>query len=241
MEKDENSSDNTTAGEQTSGEKPSCVSTNIEKILIKAVLDEKFRQTLLEDRKSVIDNPEISLTPQDKAMLQSIPMSKLNSMIDNLCKPKSSRRDFLTNAGVTAAAALIAGAFLVPSFIKARAQEHLAACESNIKNLATALEMYATDHTGTYPESLDDLTKNSVDYRGEPVGAYMKTIPVCPASGLPSSYGYKSASVPDNFTIWCKCDHAHKAAGELDGYPQYHPGQGMLLGNRPDWLAPPES
>ena len=232
MEKDENSSDNTISSGQTSGGKPSCVSTSIEKILIKAVLDEEFRQTLLEDRKSVIDNPEFSLTPQDKAMLQSIPSTKLNSMIDNLCKPKSSRRDFLTGVGVVAASALIAGAFIVPSVLKARSQGQLAACESNLKNLATALEMYATDNEGTYPESLDDLTKIGVDDRGVSVGPYIKIIPLCPASRLPSSYGYKTATVPDNFTVWCKGDHTHKTAGVNNGYPQYQPGQSLILGIR---------
>ena len=235
MEKDENNSDNTIANGQTSGEKSSAFSTNIEKILMKAVLEEKFKTTLLEDRKSVIDNPEFSLTPGDKAMLQSIPLSKLNSMINNLCKPKSSRRAFLTNVGVAAATALIAGSFLTSNFLKAQAQRQLADCESNIKNIATALEMYSTDNTGTYPESLDDLTKIVVDDRGVSVGPYMKTIPLCPASKSPSSYGYKSAVVPDYFTLWCKGDHTHEAAGELDGYPQYAPGRGMVLGTRFDF------
>jgi hypothetical protein len=232
MEKDENSSDNNIAGGQTSWGKPSTFSTNIEKILMKAVLEKEFKTTLLEDRKSVIDNPEFSLTPQDKAMLKSIPSTKLNNMIDTLSKQRRSRRDFLTNVGVTAAFALIAGAFIVPSFLKARAQGNLAACESNIKNLATALEMYATDHTGTYPESLDNLTKIGVNERGVSVGPYIKTIPLCPASKLPSSYGYKSATVPDYFTLWCKGDHTHEAAGQTNGYPQYAPGRGMVLGTR---------
>ena len=45
----------------------------------------------------------------------------------------------------------ILAAILVPNFLKARAQGQLTACKSNCKNLATALEMYASDNGGRYP------------------------------------------------------------------------------------------
>ena len=117
----------------------------------------------------------------------------------------------------------ILAAILVPNFLKARAQGQLAACESNIKNLATALEMYATDNTGTYPTALVQLTVQTAG------GGYMKTIPLCPSSRLNPSYGYTSATVPDNFTSYCSGTSAHASAGETNGYPQYAPGQGLIL------------
>jgi type II secretion system protein G len=116
----------------------------------------------------------------------------------------------------------ILAAILVPNFLKARAQGQLAACESNIKNLATALEMYATDNTGTYPTTLTQLTSGVG-------GGYMKTIPLCPSSRSANSYGYSAATVPDNFTNWCQGTSSHASAGMVNGYPQYAPGQGLIL------------
>ncbi|MEQ8223605.1 MAG: prepilin-type N-terminal cleavage/methylation domain-containing protein [Candidatus Eremiobacterota bacterium] len=117
----------------------------------------------------------------------------------------------------------ILAAILVPNFLKARAQGQLAACESNIKNLATALEMYATDNTGTYPSGLTTLTSSASG------GGYMKTIPLCPSSRLASSYGYSMATVPDNFTMYCSGTNAHLSAGSTNGYPKYAPGQGLIV------------
>lgn len=117
----------------------------------------------------------------------------------------------------------ILAAILVPNFLKARAQGQLAACESNIKNLATALEMYATDNTGTYPTELVTLTSSNAG------GGYMKTIPVCPSYRDASSYGYTMATMPDNFTMYCSGPSSHVSAGSINGYPQYAPGQGLIL------------
>ena len=110
-------------------------------------------------------------------------------------------------------------AFLSASSGKKQGQ--LAACESNLKNIATALEMYATDNTGDYPHDLLYLTTS------QPGGAYMKTIPVCPASRGKTCYLYTRADNPDNFTLWCSHPDAHEYAGLKTGWPQYTPGQGL--------------
>lgn len=114
----------------------------------------------------------------------------------------------------------ILAAILVPNFLKARAQGQLAACESNLKNIATALEMYATDNSGDYPTELVTLT-SSGHATG---GGYMKTIPQCP-SARGTSYAYTYCTIPDNFTMWCTGTSAHTAAGVSDKYPQYNPGR----------------
>ncbi len=100
----------------------------------------------------------------------------------------------------------------------------LAACESNLKNLATALEMYATDNGGNYPPTLDCL----ICTVGIP-GGYMKTIPICPSSRAKKSYLYIRSDTPDNFTLWCSYPDAHKNAGLKTGWPQYTPGQGLKI------------
>ena len=47
----------------------------------------------------------------------------------------------------------ILAAILIPNFLHARAESQTAACEGNEKQIATALEEYAVDHSGTYPAS----------------------------------------------------------------------------------------
>jgi len=64
------------------------------------------------------------------------------------------------------------------------------ACKSNLKNIATALEMYATDNRGRYPTGLDQLL--------QPPTPYLKQIPTCPAAGR-STYGdYQMTYNPDD-------------------------------------------
>ena len=120
----------------------------------------------------------------------------------------------------------ILAAILVPNFLKARAQGQLAACESNLKNIATALEMYATDFSGDYPHDLDTLTSNLTAAGG----SYMKALPLCPSANVVYSFTYNA--VPDNFTLQCGAAEAHTATGTVDGtgsWPQYTPGQGITL------------
>lgn len=76
---------------------------NIEKLLIKAASDEEFKKSLFADRKSVIESPEFSLSPQDKMILSAIPSERLQGMIEKFSVQKTSRRNFLKFAAVSAA------------------------------------------------------------------------------------------------------------------------------------------
>ncbi len=118
--------------------------------------------------------------------------------------------------------------FIYPNFRNARESGKLAACESNIKNIATALEMYHTDYNNLYPDSLEKIL--------EPSGnGYMKCIPECPnkktvivpCGKKPPAYEYIVSKDYKNYTIWC--NGTHKGAGLNAGYPQYTPGQGLFL------------
>ncbi len=108
---------------------------------------------------------------------------------------------------------------------KARAYSKLAACESNLKNLATALEMYATNNSGNYPPSLDYLTE---DYGDGPI---MKHMPECPACQKPYIYAAENSEKENDFMLHCGEKNVHKDADiEGDGYfPQYTPGKGLIL------------
>jgi len=84
---------------------------NIEKILIKAASDEKFRKELTENRKNVLEKEE--LNPTDKMLLGTIPLKQLNNMIDKFSGYRSSRREFLK--GAAASAALLTGVLMYPA------------------------------------------------------------------------------------------------------------------------------
>jgi hypothetical protein len=106
--------------------------------------------------------------------------------------------------------------FINPRGVKSRAQGQLTACKSNCKNLATALEMYASDNRGHYPAQLSMLTQ----------GNYLKMIPTCPAAGSDTYLGsYRTHTNPDRFSFFCQGNNHSKAyAGfspPYDNFPQY--------------------
>jgi general secretion pathway protein G len=74
----------------------------------------------------------------------------------------------------------VLAAILIPNFLHARAQSQTAACEGNLKNIATALEEYATDHSGRYPPASGPVVP--VLFGGVP-NAYMGATPKDPAGG----------------------------------------------------------
>jgi len=76
---------------------------NIEKILLKAVTDRNFKEQLLYDRKSALENQDIPLTIEDKIILEKIPVQMLHNMIENFLKQQSTRRKFLKDAAATVA------------------------------------------------------------------------------------------------------------------------------------------
>jgi hypothetical protein len=90
-------------------------------------------------------------------------------------------------------------------------------CQSNLKNIGTALEMYSTDYKGHYPPSLNALTPN-----------YIKQIPTCPSSGTNNGYigSYVVAQSPDAYTVCCAGSY-HGSAGTPANYPMYDSFRGL--------------
>lgn len=78
---------------------------------------------------------------------------------------------------------------LHPGLSESTPLQRLEACRENLRQLATALEMYATDHQGHYPMQLQQL-----------VPRYLPEFPSCPATARDSySKGYKlGPSAPYN-------------------------------------------
>jgi len=114
---------------------------------------------------------------------------------------------------------------LVPNFVKvmkARTRSKLHACQSNVKNIATALEAYATDNAGHCPQSLDKLAD----------GKLMHALPTCPAAGKMTYLDYQVSTTPDSFSFSC-CGDNHKPAYtgfEVDstGFPKYQAELGLI-------------
>lgn len=135
----------------------------------------------------------------------------------------------LSSSRTLGASGLVAVAILYPNFVRARSQGQLTACKSNLKNIATAMEMWSTDNAGKYPTSLEALTPN-----------YLRSIPVCPAAGR-DSYSASLQTGPDaegntehyQDYYYFKCQgHNHPGVAEED-YPQYNAYQGLI--ERPNY------
>lgn len=111
----------------------------------------------------------------------------------------------------------ILAAVLVPNFIRARAQGQLTACKSNLRNIATAIEMYAVDNGARYPHSVQILTPN-----------YLRMLPECPtASSETYSSGYTSSVSPDNFNFFCEGSF-HAALSLGADHPVWNSDVGLI-------------
>ena len=93
----------------------------------------------------------------------------------------------------------ILAAILIPNFMHARAQAQTVSCEGNLRNIATALEEYATDHSGQYPAASAPVDPALFGGAGN---VYMAQTPVDPAGG---SYFYVT---PGNGV--CQASDAYK-------------------------------
>lgn len=142
----------------------------------------------------------------------------------------SSRKGFtLIELMIVIAIIAILAAILVPNFIRARAQGQLTACKSNLKNIGTALEMYATDHGGRYPVT-GELRKLSTPgtIGNTSTQAYLKQIPLCPSAGEDTySANYSSTMNPDNYSLYCAGSN-HTAAGMPADYPKFNAEMGLI-------------
>ena len=92
----------------------------------------------------------------------------------------------------------VLAAILVPNFKRGRARSQLSACVSQCRSTATALEMYAVDNEGRFPDvsglpGLNVLT----------AGSYLKRLPTCPSRNVCTLLDYISTTTPDRFSFSC--------------------------------------
>lgn len=107
------------------------------------------------------------------------------------------------------------------------------ACCSNLKNLGTALEMYANDSAGAFPNRLDQLVG----------GKYLLRVPTCPSAHADTySAGYQAVNpaVPKErvsearYTVVCSGSYHVSATSWPPNYPQYTSTQGLISPEGPD-------
>lgn len=110
----------------------------------------------------------------------------------------------------------ILASMLVPNLVRAKSRSQLTGCQSNLRNIGNALEMYNVDYKGRYPADFTVLTPN-----------YIKTIPECPAAGSNTySSSYAVFTVPDSFEIGC---NGNNHGGFVPAnYPQFNSVQGLI-------------
>jgi len=108
----------------------------------------------------------------------------------------------LTVLGITATADL-------------RDEPWLVACGYNLRNIGTALEMYASDHQGMHPKSLGQL-----------VPVYLKKLPTCFAAKRDTySDSYRRRGPKAYF--FCGQGAFHKGAGLATNQPTYDNDKGL--------------
>ena len=116
----------------------------------------------------------------------------------------ASQRGFtLIEMMIVVAIIAILVSILVPNFIRARAQAQTAACEANLKEIATALELYETDNE-KYPAS------GTVNASNTDLQPYLKQTPVDPAAGPGQYYTFTvtgGGSSTATYTIVCPGVH----------------------------------
>lgn len=74
---------------------------------------------------------------------------------------------------------------------------------SKVKNVSSALEMYASDNAGRYPQKLEHLLP----------GNYLKTLPTCLAAHRMTFTDYHTGHEPDSFTFSCVGDNHARSYG----------------------------
>jgi general secretion pathway protein G len=99
-------------------------------------------------------------------------------------------------------------AVLVPNFMRARAQAQTTSCMMNLKEIATALELYQTDND-QYPTA-SKVPVNSTDTNLFP---YVNQVPIDPAAGAGNYYEYTTTNpASGDATYSIVCPGMHDAA-----------------------------
>lgn len=162
--------------------------------------------------------------------------------------PRASERGFtLIELMIVVAIIAILAGILIPNFVNARSQAQTAACESNLRSIATALELYYADNQ-VYPTASGAavqpalLTGNGVPYlnntpkdpAAQSGGATYSLTTVQATGGNPATYTITCPGVHVGSTL-AKVPFAGAASGAVCGPNcnaskiEYVAGQGLQV------------
>jgi hypothetical protein len=106
------------------------------------------------------------------------------------------------------------GILFIPRLALSRARATHSACVSNLRNIGAALQIYANDNEGDYPDNLQTLTI------GNP--APLGRIPTCPSDNSDYQTAYQVNHEDKRFTLACNGVHHLQMVHVEKGYPQYY-------------------
>ena len=106
---------------------------------------------------------------------------------------------------------------LVPNYLRARAGGQYTQCQSNCKNMGTALEMFAEDNERKFPLELASITPG-----------YLRVLPTCASSSTNKGYINSYHVSPDlkTYTFFCAGKN-HEPVGVPENYPSYSSIDGL--------------
>ena len=125
----------------------------------------------------------------------------------------------LVPAGCLLLFVIVVAAILGPNVMRARSRSYVTACKSNLKNISTAVKMYATDNGARCPDVLARVTPG-----------YLRTIPTCTSTGRDTysrSYTCVHSMKHETYTIVCEGLN-HTSVGDGPNYPRYSSEEGLL-------------
>ncbi len=133
--------------------------------------------------------------------------------------PRANERGFtLIELMIVVAIIAILAGILIPNFVNARAQAQTAACESNLRSIATALELYYADNQ-VYPTAAGVSVSQALLTAGNGV-AYLNNTPKDPAATTATATyslttNAQSGATPAGYTITCPGTHVGSTLAKL--------------------------
>ncbi|MBQ7567444.1 type II secretion system protein [bacterium] len=110
---------------------------------------------------------------------------------------------------------------MVPNFMRARSEANLSGCESNLKNISTAIEMYLVRHKTLPSDNMEFLTEDAGG------GPCLKSLPKCPSTGTVTYTLTIDTDNPTMYTVSCGGTN-HSGCDIPTDYPCYVAGKGLI-------------
>lgn len=155
--------------------------------------------------------------------------------LNNRAKSEVDKNKFYFCCWLIAIILVIVLYFLFPHFLRATGSGDYTRCQSNLKQIGTALELYSEDNAGLYPPRMEMLTPG-----------YLKTIPRCPAEdsqGKEWNIGrflqeegyektYRVGRGSKSYSFYCS-GLRHSAVGIPLNRPLYNSEEGLMMRELP--------